>query len=89
MKMSKERHDEIINEVYENYLKTHKNEIFIMLDEMDLSKEDFIKKITNNYAFGFMFGITLNEQVYNDKEIPTKRITLEYNGEKIEIYEFL
>jgi hypothetical protein len=60
--MSKERYDEIIDEVYENYLKTHKNETFVMLDEMDLSKEDFIKRATKNYGFGFLFGITLNER---------------------------
>ena len=112
--MSKERYNEIIDEVYQNYLKTHKDETFIMLDEMDLSKKQFIDRAKNNYGFGFLFGITLNEhelsleervELYETKtntdtsffpvlkdtlnfhKIPTKKITLEYNNEKFEIYE--
>ena len=113
--MTKEKYNEIIDEVYQNYLKTHKDETFIMLDEMDLSKEEFIEKAKNNYGFGFLFGITLNEHelsleervaIWDEKflkdvkpeemmnnldldgdNIPTKKITLEYNNEKFEIYE--
>jgi hypothetical protein len=58
----KKRLNEIIDEVYEYYHETHEYESFIMSDEMGLSKEEFIKKVTNNYGFGFLFGINLNEE---------------------------
>lgn len=59
--MEKDRYDQIIDEVYKSYLKTHKDEIFILGDEMDLSKEEFIQKATNNYGFSFLFGLELHE----------------------------
>ena len=73
----RKRLNEIIDEVYEYYHETHEYESFIMSDEMGLSKEEFIKKVTNNYGFGFLFGINLlkisfsNCSVKNDQFIPS------------------
>lgn len=93
--MNNERYNQIIDEVYLYYLKTHKDEIFTLEEEIDLSKEEFIEKLKNNYSFGFLFGIQLNErkltslQIVNESETntPTKLITLTYDNEIIEIYE--
>jgi hypothetical protein len=60
--MDKEIFNRIIDEVYNHYLETHQYEPFILQEEMNLSKEEFIKKITNNYGFGQLFGISLNER---------------------------
>ena len=57
-----QKFDQIIDEVYKHYQETHEYEPFILADEMGLTKEDFVKKATNNYSFGFLFGITLNER---------------------------
>ena len=87
--MKHKRYDKIIDEVYQHYLNTHKDEIFILDEELDLSKEQFIEKVKNNYSFGFLFGIQLNEQKLTPSENtkPTKLITLIYKGETIESYE--
>jgi hypothetical protein len=61
-KMKTEEFNKIVDEVYNHYLETHQYEPFILQEEMDLSKEDFIKKVTNNYGFGQLFGISLNER---------------------------
>lgn len=60
--MKNETFNQIIDEVYKHYQETHEYEPFILADEMGLTKEDFVKKATNNYSFGFLFGITLNER---------------------------
>jgi hypothetical protein len=130
--MSKEKFDQVIDEVYKHYQETHQYEPFILKDEINLSKEEFIKKATNNYGFSQLFGISLNERElsweerrdlltpeqydgtalnkyghkdcgfgyispFTDKvihywmnlhNIPTKQITLTYNDQKIEVYEF-
>lgn len=96
--MKHKRYDKIIDEVYQHYLNTHKDEIFILDEELDLSKEQFIEKVKNNYSFGFLFGIQLNEQKLTASEIvdyaskykngtPTKVIRVAYDGETIESYE--
>jgi hypothetical protein len=96
--MKHKRYDKIIDEVYQYYLNTHKDELFILDEEMDLSKDKFIEKVKNNYSFGFLFGIQLNERKLTPSEIfnlineletikPTKLITLIYKGETIESYE--
>ncbi len=87
--MKHKRYDKIIDEVYQHYLNTHKDEIFILDEELDLSKEQFIEKVKNNYSFGFLFGIQLNERKLTPSENtkPTKLITLIYKGETIESYE--
>jgi hypothetical protein len=66
--MSKERFDQVIDEVYQNYAETHENEPFIMINEMGLSREEFIKMATNNYEFGFLFGIRINKRELSEKE---------------------
>ena len=60
--MKKEKFNKIVDEVYNHYLETHHYEPFILDDEMDLSKEEFVKKATNNYGFSFLFGLELNER---------------------------
>jgi len=60
--MSKDRYYQIIDEVYEYYKETHKDEPFILEEEMDLSKEEFVKMSTNNYGFSFLFGLELKER---------------------------
>jgi hypothetical protein len=67
-KMKTEEFNKIVDEVYNHYLETHQYEPFILQEEMDLSKEDFIKKVTNNYGFGQLFGISLNERELNTDE---------------------
>ena len=130
--MKNEKFDQVIDEVYKHYQETHQYEPFILKDEINLSKEEFIKKATNNYGFSQLFGISLNERElsweerrdlltpeqydgtalnkyghkdcgfgyispFTDKvihywmnlhNIPTKQITLTYNDQKIEVYEF-
>jgi hypothetical protein len=130
--MKNEKFDQVIDEVYKHYQETHQYEPFILKDEINLSKEVFIKKATNNYGFSQLFGISLNERElsweerrdlltpeqydgtalnkyghkdcgfgyispFTDKvihywmnlhNIPTKQITLTYNDQKIEVYEF-
>lgn len=60
--MKNDKFNQVIDEVYSHYLETHKDEMFILEDEMDLSKDEFIKKATNNYGFGYLFGISINER---------------------------
>ena len=60
--MKNEKFNQVIDEVYNYYLETHKDEPFILEDEMDLSKDEFVKKATNNYGFGYLFGISINER---------------------------
>jgi hypothetical protein len=67
-KMKTEEFNKIVDEVYNHYLETHQYEPFILQEEMDLSKEDFIKKVTNNYGFGQLFGISLNERELSSQE---------------------
>lgn len=115
--MDREKYDHIIDEVYQTYLENHKEEFFIMSDEVDLTREEFIEKAKTSHGFGSIFGISLkelelsleeretlyrkhcmenfwalklnetNEAHYERANIPTKKITLEYKGEKIVIYE--
>ena len=66
--MNKDKFNKCIEEVYQNYLETHNYEPFILFDEMNLSKEDFIKKATNNYGFSFLFGLELNERTLTFEE---------------------
>ena len=58
----KEKLEQAINEAYEHYQKTHEYEPFVMGDEINLSKDEFIKKATNNHGFGFLFGISISER---------------------------
>jgi hypothetical protein len=60
--MKNEKFDQVIDEVYKHYQETHQYEPFILKDEINLSKEVFIKKATNNYGFSQLFGLTLNER---------------------------
>lgn len=68
--------DNMIDEVYNHYLNTHHNELFMMKNEMDLTKDQFVNKVTNNYGLGSLFNVRITEQLLNDD---TKEITLIYN----------
>jgi len=57
-----EKYNRTLDEAYENYLKTHEYESFVMADEMGLTKEEFIDKIRNNYGFANIFGIDIDEK---------------------------
>lgn len=84
--MDRQRFNEIIDVVYDHYLNTHKDEIFILTEEMDLSKEAFIDRVKANYGFGFLFGIQITEEV-TDNPTASKVITLKYKDEIIKITE--
>lgn len=43
-------------ELYGVYLIKHKTELFVMLDEMNLTFEGFIKLIKTSYSFNQMWG---------------------------------
>jgi len=66
--MKNEKFDQVIDEVYKHYQETHQYEPFILKDEINLSKEEFIKKATNNYGFSQLFGISLNERELSFEE---------------------
>ena len=50
-----------MQQLYKAYLIRHKTEPFVMLDEMDLTLEQFIEKLKSSYVFNHMWG-------YGDKE---------------------
>jgi hypothetical protein len=45
-----------MEELYEVYLIKHKKQPFVMLDEMDLSFEQFVEKLNSSYVFNHMWG---------------------------------
>ena len=55
-------YNQIIDEAYKHYQETHENEMFILSEEMGLTKEQFINKATNNYGFGNLFDIQINKR---------------------------
>jgi hypothetical protein len=106
--MSKQRYNQIIDEVYNKYLTK-----YVGYDDVP-SKELFLFEIKNNTEFSEKWGLKIeekefsleeridyallkgdfrftdaiiNEEDYEKFGIPTKLITLEYNQEKIYIYE--
>jgi hypothetical protein len=50
-----------MEELYEVYLIKHKTQPFVMLDEMDLSFEQFVEKINSSYVFNHMWGYDKKE----------------------------
>jgi hypothetical protein len=50
---------------FENYLVKHKTEPFVMLDEMDLTFEQFCEKFLNNYSFRQMWKLSCNLNYYD------------------------
>jgi len=124
--MNKERHNQIIHEVYKNYLEKYKQDktpgIVYYTDPLQYrsyTKEEFINKIKTDKEFSERFGLKIEEQelslegrygliekdkhiqfvtwqnhgtnrikeVLDEKEVPTKLITVTYEEEKLEIYE--
>jgi len=106
--ITKERFNQIIDEVYNKYLTK-----YMGYDDVP-SKELFLYEIKNNTEFSEKWGLKIEEkelsdvdrqiileqkgyefrmnnwskeEQYDKANIPTKLITLEYNQEKIYIYE--
>lgn len=67
--MEKERFNQIIDFIYVDYLKTHEDNFLFLEDEMNLTKEQFVEKLTNNYGFGHSFDILITkfELTFDDK----------------------
>ena len=122
--MNNERYNQIIDEVYGNFIKSYTgkdNEIilppfdYINDDGNLMSKNQFITNIKYDYWFSETWGVKIKERELTPKErielaggkiqdkypalvemslrlcderdIPTKLITLTYNNETVEIYE--
>jgi hypothetical protein len=49
---------------YNHYLLKHKTEPFIMLDEIDLSYDEFVKKIEENWTFRKMWELKCEFNYY-------------------------
>ena len=45
-----------MEELYEAYLINHNKQPFVMLDEMDLTFEQFVDKFTSSYSFNYMWS---------------------------------
>ena len=45
-----------MQQLYKIYLLRHKTEPFVMLDEMDLTFEQFVEKLKSSYVFNHMWG---------------------------------
>ena len=111
--MSKERYNQIIDEVYNEYAKSFENQSIVEQHSFDtdpITKEMFIEKIKFFGEFSERWGLKIEERelsweernewswenwgitcemesVLDEQEVPKRVITLEYNGEKIEVYE--
>ena len=109
--MSKERYNQIIDEVYEKYHQENKHVMYLTF----LLKEEFINKCKTDPEFSEKWGLKIEERelspkerielgggriqekypalvemslrVCDERDIPTKLITLTYNNETIESYE--
>ncbi len=101
--MNKERYNQIIDEVYENYtqtkiIKTDGGETHIspIGHYNGMTKEKFINKCKTDPEFSEKWELKIEERELSDDELnifnlfkqnPTKLITITYNNEKIESYE--
>jgi hypothetical protein len=109
--MSKERYNQIIDEVYDNY----RAKVKLSQIPTDLTKEEFVELCKNDITFSVYWGLKLEEReltpkerielaggkiqdkypalvemslkVCDERDIPTKLITLTYNNETIESYD--
>ena len=109
--MSKEKYNQIIDEVYKNYflIKSMEKGPF-GISGLILPKEEFINNCKTNPEFSEKWGLKIEERelsleernkwswdnwgitcemesVLDEQEVPTKIITITYNGETIESYE--
>jgi hypothetical protein len=50
---------------FENYLAKHKTEPFVMLDEIDLTFEQFCEMFLNNYSFRQMWKLECDFNYYD------------------------
>jgi hypothetical protein len=107
--MSKERYNEIIDEVYDKYTTKYvgyddvpSKELFLFeirtnkefserwelkIEERELSYSEREELFNQNRIVILTKGEKIDEQDFDNVEIPTKLITLEYNGIKTESYE--
>ena len=110
--MSKEKYNQIIDEVYKNYflIKSMEKGPF-GISGLILPKEEFINNCKTNPEFSEKWGLKIEERelsleernkwswdnwgitcemesVLDEQEVPTKLITLTYNNETIESYEY-
>jgi hypothetical protein len=101
--MNKERYNQIIDEVYENYCKSFDAQSEIESHSFDtdpMTKIMFVEKIKNFDWFSEKWGLKIEERIVLeqvDQTNPTlkgstalysrKLITLTYNNETIESYE--
>ena len=68
--MSKERYDQIIDEVYNNYCKSFENQTTIeqySFDTDPMSQLMFISKIINDPEFSEKWGVTIYAEVEEDE----------------------
>ena len=66
--MSQQDFETHLRPAYEIYLKEHKSELFVQLDECDLTFEEFLDKIKNDYSFPQMWGIDTEFVSLSDEE---------------------
>ena len=66
--MSQQDFETHLRPAYEIYLKEHKSELFVSLDERDLTFEEFLDKIKNDYSFPQMWGIDTEFVSLSDEE---------------------
>jgi len=82
--MNKERYNQIIDEVYDKYLTKYVG--YDDVPSKELSENERYK-IFDERGYEFRMNNWSKEEQYDKANIPTKLITLEYNQEKIYIYE--
>jgi len=66
--MSQQDFETHLRPAYENYLKKHKSEPFVSLDECDLTFEEFLIRIKKVYSFPRMWGIDTEFVSLSDEE---------------------
>jgi len=66
--MSQQDFETHLKPAYENYLKKHKSEPFVSLDECDLTFEEFLIRIKKVYSFPRMWGIDTEFVSLSDEE---------------------
>ena len=66
--MSQQDFETHLRPAYENYLKKHKSEPFVSLDECDLTFEEFLDRIKKVYSFPHMWGVDTEFVSLSDEE---------------------
>lgn len=66
--MTQEDFENHLKPAYEVYLKEHKSEPFVLLDECDLTYQEFLNKIRSRYSFAHMWGVDFKVELLSDEE---------------------